>query len=154
MTPDVRRLPDIVQQIYRLVAELEALAPGRKFTPDGHMVGSLGELWAAHLYDLTLLPNSAPAHDARARDGRLVQIKATQGNGVSTYYAQPEHLLVFKLLKDGTVEEWFNGPGAVAWTALGAKAKNGQHRLSLKRLRALMTDVAPGDRLTRARHTS
>ena len=39
-----RRLPQIVREIYELVRELETMAPGRKFTPDGHMVGSLGEL--------------------------------------------------------------------------------------------------------------
>ncbi|WP_155253486.1 DUF6998 domain-containing protein [Bradyrhizobium japonicum] len=40
-------LPKPVTDIYRAVAELEALYPGRKFTPDGHLVGSIGEVIAA-----------------------------------------------------------------------------------------------------------
>ena len=31
-------------KLYELVHELEQIHPGRHFTPDGHMVGSLGEL--------------------------------------------------------------------------------------------------------------
>ncbi|WP_408860888.1 DUF6998 domain-containing protein [Acidiphilium sp.] len=38
------RLPDAVARIYEAVAELERQYPGRKFTPDGHLVGSIGEV--------------------------------------------------------------------------------------------------------------
>jgi hypothetical protein len=31
-------VPDIVQRLYALVGELESHFPGRKFTPDGHLV--------------------------------------------------------------------------------------------------------------------
>ena len=33
----------LVKQLYITVNELEVMFPGRHFTPDGHMVGSLGE---------------------------------------------------------------------------------------------------------------
>jgi hypothetical protein len=41
------KLPEAVAQIYRAVEELEALYRPRKFTPDGHLVGSIGEVLAA-----------------------------------------------------------------------------------------------------------
>jgi hypothetical protein len=78
----------------------------------------------SQLYGLTLLPNSNAVHDAEALDRRQVQIKTTQGGGVSTYEEQPDHLLVLKLRRDGQVEEWYNGPGAIAWRVLSRKAKN------------------------------
>ncbi len=78
-------------------------------------------------------------------------MKTTQGKSVSTYDEQPEHLLVLRLLRDGTVEEWFNGPGHIAWRALGKKAKNGQCRLSLSKLRVLMAEVPEGSRIPRVR---
>ena len=53
----------LIQEIYKLVDELQALFPCRKFTPDGHMVGSFGEVWAQWMYDLDLLPNSAEGHN-------------------------------------------------------------------------------------------
>jgi hypothetical protein len=75
-------IPELVRSLYAIVGELEGLFPGRKFTPDGHLVGSIGEVLAARLYDLELLPASAERHDAKAPDGRLVQIKATQTKSV------------------------------------------------------------------------
>jgi len=44
---NVERVPDLVGRLYEIVSELEALFPGRHFTPDGHLVGSLGEVMAA-----------------------------------------------------------------------------------------------------------
>lgn len=36
-------LPGPVAAIFKAVEQLEAAYPGRKFTPDGHLVGSIGE---------------------------------------------------------------------------------------------------------------
>lgn len=43
MPLDEERFPERIRELYKLVAQLEALSPGRPFTPDGHMVGSLAE---------------------------------------------------------------------------------------------------------------
>lgn len=75
------RLPLLIAELYRVVSELEAMFPGRHFTPDGHLVGSLGECLAAYHYGLELLPASSPGVDAVC-DGRHVEIKATQGSRV------------------------------------------------------------------------
>ena len=72
------KIPQLIERLYKIVAELESLFPGRKFTPDGHLVGSLGEVIAAHDYDLILLEASTKTHDAR-KGGKQIQIKATQG---------------------------------------------------------------------------
>ncbi len=36
-------IPGLVSQLYAKVRELENLLPGRRFTPDGDLVGSIGE---------------------------------------------------------------------------------------------------------------
>jgi hypothetical protein len=142
----IDHVPDIVQRLYALVGELERHFPGRKFTPDGHLVGSLGEVLAAYYYDLELLTASTERHDARSREGRLVQVKATQGRTVALR-SEPEHLLVLSLLRDGTVDEVYNGPGHLAWARIGAPQKNGQFPLSLSTLRKLMASVPDQSRL-------
>ena len=68
------KLPAPVAAIYRAVEELEAAYPLRKFTPDGHLVGSIGEVIAAEALSLTLHPASYPGHDAFDGNGN-VQIK-------------------------------------------------------------------------------
>lgn len=144
----LERAVELVELIYRAVDELHTLFPGRRFTPDGHMVGSVGEVWARSMYSLELLPNSSETHDARARDGRMVQIKATQGKGVRIS-SEPEHLLVLALNRNGA-SEIYNGPGGEPWRIAGPLQKNGQRALSLSTLRRLMQMVPAGARLPRS----
>jgi len=148
MSEAIDTIPGVVQRLYALVAELERSFPGRPFTPDGHLVGSLGEVLASHYYHLELLPCSTECHDAQAKDGRLVQVKATQGTSVALR-AQPDYLLVIQLQKDGTIIEIYNGPGQPAWAHVGKRQKNGQCPISVSRLRRLMKDVSPEQQLPR-----
>jgi hypothetical protein len=146
----MERAVQLLVDLYKIVDELEKLFPGRHFTPDGHMVGSLGEAWAQWIFDVELLPGSAETHDARARDGRLIQIKATQGDGVALY-GEPEHLVVLRLHRTGRATVEYNGPGSPPWAAAGKIAKNGQRPISLKRLRLLDKTVQDSDRLATVR---
>ena len=78
------KLPKQVAAIYTAVQELEAAYPGRKFTPDGHLVGSIGEVIAAEALNLTLYRGSHPGHDAYDANGD-VQIKMTSRASVALY---------------------------------------------------------------------
>ena len=142
----MERAMETIVRIYELVDELEKFFPGRHFTPDGHMVGSIGEAWAKWMYDLTLLQASAKGHDATARDGRRVQIKATQGASV-LLSEEPDHLVILKLRRDGIAEEIYNGPGAEPWRTAGKPSKAGYRRISVAALRQLMMAVDEDARL-------
>jgi hypothetical protein len=78
------KLPRPVAAIYKAVEELEAAYPGRKLTPDGHLVGSIGEVVAAEALNLTLYPAGRPGHDAYDAEGDI-QIKITAGKSVGMY---------------------------------------------------------------------
>ena len=86
---DKKRFPKIIENIYKNVAELEKMFPGRPFTPDGHMVGSIGECIAAHYYDLNIVPPSNKGYDAVRRNLK-VEIKATQAKRISLR-SEPQH---------------------------------------------------------------
>lgn len=79
---NIQKVPEKIREIYKIVKELESMF-GRPFTPDGHMVGSNGEILAAYHYELELLPLSTLVHDAVSKYGKLVQSKATQSTSVS-----------------------------------------------------------------------
>ncbi|WP_282603075.1 hypothetical protein [Paracoccus sp. PARArs4] len=143
---DWARVIALLDDLYTAADGLERLFPGRKFTLDGHLVGSIGEVVAAYMFDLDLNPASTHGHDARARDGRQVEIKLTQGRGVAIRH-EPEHLIVLHRPIGGPIRVVFNGPGPVAWAAAGAMQKNGQRPISLSRLTALSNDVTKQDRL-------
>ena len=146
-------VPQLVGELYRVVQEFERLFPGRRFTPDGHLVGSIGEVMVSYRYGLELLPHSYQGHDARAPNGTLVEIKATQGSSVALR-EEPQHLLVVHLGRQGQISEIFNGPGSIAWSAAGKMQRNGQRPISLFKLKALMVEVAPQSRLSLADNPS
>jgi hypothetical protein len=130
------KLPAPVAAIYRATEELAALYPGRPFTPDGHLVGSIGEVVAAEALGLTLYPPSQPAHDAFDAAGD-VQIKMTAGKSISMY-STCDRLVVLKVVSPEEAEIVYDAPGAQAWDAAGPMAKNGQRRISLSRLQSLV----------------
>ena len=140
------RVPELVSRLYGLVGEMETLFPGRAIAPDGHLVGSIGEVIAAYRYDLLLHIASKAGHDAVTRDGRQVEIKVTQGTTVALR-SLPQHLLVLHPTRDGSSTEVFNGPGSIVWASCGAMQRNGQRPISLFRLRALMKQVVEEQRL-------
>src|SRR5690606_4911302 len=105
----------------------------RRFTLDGHLLGSIGEVCAVH-----------------QRSGRRVQIKLTQGRRVGLR-AEPEHLLVLQLVDGGVTEEVYNGPGRIVWDDCGKRQSNGQRSIGVTKLRRLMARVPSELRLPRVR---
>ncbi len=96
----IQAVPALVKDLYAVVRRLEALFPGRHFTPDGHLVGSIGEVLAAYHYGLNLYAASMPCHDGVCPAGRRVQVKATQGESIGIS-EEPDFLIVLKLALDG-----------------------------------------------------
>ena len=151
---DTKRFPELIKDIYRAVNELEEMftdktGQKRHFTPDGHMVGSIGEVLAAYHYGIKLFAASHVTHDGEL-DGRYVQIKATQGTSIGLS-SKPDFLLVLKINKLGVAEEVFNGPGGLVWDLVKdkQKPKNGQYQISNSRLFSLMNEVADVDKIKR-----
>ncbi|MFA6523690.1 MAG: hypothetical protein WCS85_04970 [Candidatus Peribacteraceae bacterium] len=141
------RVQKIIGRLFHIVEELERRFPGRHFTLDGHIVGSLGEVFAEERYKLTLLPSSNKTHDAR-KGSRLIQIKATQ-RGCVAISSEPQHLIVLKLQPTGVFEEVYNGPGDRVWHTLKGKKrpKNGQYQVRLSTLRSIMQGVSGRERI-------
>jgi hypothetical protein len=149
---DRTRFPELIKTLYRVADELKRMFGGHlHFTPDGHMVGSIGEALASFYYGISLFPASYEGHDGKKGD-RLIQIKATQGDYIGIR-SEPQHLLVLRLAPDGNFTEEYNGPGRPAWALGGSKPKpkNGQYQIRLSSLRKLMKSVREGDKLPRVR---
>ncbi|MFQ1846320.1 DUF6998 domain-containing protein [Aeromonas veronii] len=147
---DHKRFQRLVQQLYSTVEELEKMFPGRHFTPDGHVVGSIGECLVADAYGLELMNASNKGYDALSPSGLQVEIKATQAKSVA-FRSQPEHTIAIKILPNGTFEEIFNGPGNLVWQQFDGKPlpSNGQYQISLNKLKELNTQVDKSQRILR-----
>lgn len=150
---DHKKFQKLIAELYAIVAALEEMFPGRHFTPDGHMVGSIGECLVADAYQLTLENASNKGFDAQTAAGLQVEIKATQSKTVS-FRSCPEHAIVIKIDKHGSFEEVFNGPGNVVWDHFSGRKmpSNGQYQIGLKKLKALADSIPMSDRTPRSSH--
>ena len=143
-----------VLNLYKIVKELEAMFPGRPFTPDGHMVGSLGECLVADAYDLELMPPSNKGFDAKTKNGLNVEIKATQSKSVA-FRSCPEHTIIIRILPDGTFEECYNGPGELIWRIFEGRKmpSNGQFQISLTKVKKIYDSVPESARISKKSYT-
>ena len=145
---DQKQFENTLSKLYQTVHELEAMFPGRPFTPDGHLVGSIGECLVAAHYDLELMRPSNKGYDAIDSLKRKIEIKATQSTGVG-FRSEPDYCIVIKLSKNGRFEEIYNGPGTLVWKEFANKPlpSNGQYRISLTKLSKLQGLVPKESRI-------
>jgi len=150
-------IPSAILRLLDIVHDLRRSFPQRRFTLDGRLVGDLGEVMAEQAYDLTLFRQLTKHHDARAGDGRLVQIKSTmQATVTFPVDHTPEHLLATQIHRDGTFTEVFNGPGAVARRAVQNRrpTKTNLHSVPVAALSRLNREVPDSARVPMRTTTS
>jgi hypothetical protein len=143
---DWSEVGQLLDTLYSAIDRLEELFPDRKFTLDGHLVGSIGEVLAAYMFDLDHLRGGTKGHDATTQDKRNVEIKLTQGDDVGIRY-EPEYLIVLQRKRGNSVDVVFNGPGKTVWTSAGKLQKNGQRKISTRKLRELNEQISQCARL-------
>ncbi len=142
----VNSIKDRVKQLMKIVNDLEKDFPGRSFTLDGHLVGSIGEVIAASCYAVKLSKPSEKTHDGVV-DGKKVQIKITQQNNIMIS-SKPEHLLVLYLNNEsGEVYEVYNGPGDLVWDSKKNLDSHNYKHFSLGKLMKLDKNVKLDERL-------
>ena len=141
----------LVRNLYETVSKLEGMFPGRHFTPDGHMVGSLGECLVADAYGLELMPASNKGYDAETKDGKKVEIKATQSRSVA-FRSCPEHTIIIKIMPNGTFEEFYNGPGSEIWKCFDGKKmpSNGQFQISINKAKLISESLPESTKIPKA----
>ncbi len=149
-TEKMERIKDKIQQLIQIVNELEDDFPGRHFTLDGHLVGSIGEVMASYYYGIALYTASMPKHDGEV-DGKKVQIKITQQDSI-IIGEEPDYLLALYLSKKGEVYEVYNGPGKAPWESAGIKDSHNYRHMRVNKLMELDKEVKPEDRIS-TRHS-
>ena len=142
----MEEVPVLIGDLIKTTQRLNSLFEGRPFTPDGHLVGSIGEVVAEFVYDLRLEPCSTPQIDAYTRDGKSVQIKLTGEGGTSygfrwssTMESEPASILIALKLTPGGFEEVYNGLFPLQLLQGRKDTRNGQISIPVTRLRSLNT---------------
>jgi len=143
-------VPALIGDLLKTTQRLNEMFKGRPFTPDGHLVGSIGEVVAEYIYDLTLQPASVPQIDAHTQDGRSVQIKLTGAKGKSfglrwsnQLKTPPADLLIGLKLTENGFEEIYNGPFPKDLLEGRPNSLNGQISVAISRLSARNPSLLP-----------
>jgi len=143
-------VPALIGDLMRVTARLNTLFEGRPFTPDGHLVGSIGEVVAEYIYEVKLQPSSTPQIDAHTKDGRSVQIKLTGAKGTSFGFRwsselrnQPADLVIALKLTESGFAEIYNGPFPIKLLESRRDTSNGQISVALSKLAELNPSVLP-----------
>jgi hypothetical protein len=131
------KLPPTVAKLYEAVEELKASYPGRHFTLDGHLVGSIGEVVARETFKFDLLPASEKGHDAICKTRGKVQVKITAGRSVAMR-GPCDHLIVLRIVSPQEAEIIYDGDGRWLWDSPSKLQKNGQKQIALSTLKNKM----------------
>ena len=131
----MEKVKEQVQKMISIVKELENDFPGRHFTLDDHLVGSIGEVMAAYYYGIELYTASAEIHDGIV-DAKEVQIKFSQQDSIAISH-EPEYLIVLYLRKNGEIYEVYNGSGKAPWEFASKSDKRKNRHMRVNKLMEL-----------------
>jgi len=127
-----------IKELWEIVSRLETTykSDDKKFTIDGHLLGSIGEVYAKEKFKLRLLQNSEKSHDAiDDKTNKKYQIKITQREKVGLRN-EPDNLIVIKVNKEGIPIIIYNGIGKPVWEMIKHKTTE-QKSVSLKQLKKI-----------------
>ncbi len=142
-----RRLKEAIRDLYLSVEKLRRAFDGRKFTPDGRMVGDIGEAIASLEFGVILDKKIKKHWDGHRIDsaGKKcdVQVKATQRD--ETYLKKPPQegdLLVFRIDRNGEWECYYDGSIIKVWESLKHKKPDstGAKIIKLAKLKEIAQD--------------
>ncbi len=116
-----KKLKEGIRKMFAARVALNKAFPKKPFTPDGRMVGDIGEA-IAEIYYRVKIDDKINKHWDGVRGSRKVQVKATQKNAI--YLARPPHeggLFVFKIHQTGEWDLIYNGSIMKVWKSLNKK---------------------------------
>jgi hypothetical protein len=126
-----RAVPKPAISLFKAVEELEASYAGRKFSLDGHLMGSIGEVIAREFYKFELLPMSSKIYDAVCPHGAMSKSKSPLRK--RSLFGT----IVLKLLSAAEAIVVYDGLGAPIWQRVGPLQSNGQRKIGLSAIRSI-----------------
>lgn len=141
-----------VKNLHRTVSTLKKLFPSKEdgFTPDGRLVGDIGEVIAEELFQIKLYKGVKSYYDAfTTYEPKLnVQIKATFKESL-TFNHTPDYYIGIKLDKEGGYEVVYNGPGKYIKEAYIHRKGIGTRLLSfsVKKIKEISSNIGLNERI-------
>jgi len=144
-------LKEEIIKLFDLKERLSKEFENRKFTPDGRLIGDIGEVLAELYYDIILDGGQSHTHDGITSDGQSVQIKISFQDHL-TFGKIPDYYLGLQIYKNGDYKEIYNGPGQIIYDKYNHRKHIGDKllRFPMKELIKL-NDTVPTDKKIKKR---
>lgn len=143
---------DLIIHLYEIVNELKQKY-NRPFTPDGHLLGSIGECLIADKYGLILEKPSVKGYDAKDKSGKRIQIKVTQSQGTAIAfrnYNDFDAVIIGVISESGRLNIIYAGsakPILEQLEKIKENKSNGQKKISVRRIKELYDGLPESERI-------
>ncbi len=127
--------------IYQTADEL-----GREFkisscTPDGHLLGAIGQIAAKMAFDLKKGSEEQEHNSTWVGDNKIINIQVrSTGRGSIALRKEPEHLIALDISELGKIRLLYNGPGYPVWEMIKHQ-KQPQKYATKNQLRLAQSEV-------------
>lgn len=103
-------------------------------TPDGHLLGAIGQIAAKIAFGLEFGSFAAEHNASVTKDGKKINIQVrSTGRGTIALREEPEYLIAINISSNGELRLLYNGPGKYVWSLI-QQQKNSQKYASENRL--------------------
>ena len=140
---DVREFKNKIASIYEIANEL-----GREFniprcTPDGHLLGTIGQIAAKIAFGLQVGSDKKEHNCSWFDQNRFINIQVRcTGRGSAAIRTEPEYLIALGISETGKIYLLYNGPGKYVWERIKHQ-KQSRKYASKKQLTEAQYEVSP-----------
>ena len=136
-----------ISAIYDIAHELSQAFKISNCTPDGHLLGAIGQIAAKIAFGLTF-NSKLQEHNCTWSDGKSmlnIQVRCT-GRGSIAIRMEPEYLIALEISEAGKIFLLYNGPGKHVWEKIEHQ-KQTQKTASRKLLMEAQKEVDPNSKI-------
>ena len=138
-----KRIQKKIAAIYEIAKELGREFNITKCTPDGHLLGAIGQIAAKIAFGLSF-GSGMEEQNFTWSDGKRsldIQVRCT-GRGSIAIRKEPEYLIALRISETGKIRLLYNGPGEYVWKRIKHQKQN-QKYASENQLQDAQLEVRP-----------
>ena len=137
-----------ISEIFGIANELGRAFNITKCTPDGHLLGAIGQIAAKIAFGLKL-GSALEGHNCTWSDGdRILDIQVgCTGRDSIAIRKEPKYLIALEIAEEGKIYLLYNGPGKYVWEKI-ERQKQSQKYASKKQLRDAQMEVNPKSQIS------
>jgi hypothetical protein len=136
---------DNIRQIYSISTGLGTAYGIETCTPDGHLLGAIGQIAAKIAFGVTFGSKKDEHNCSISFNGRQLDIQVrTTGKTSIALRAEPEYLIAIKIANYGAIDLIYSGPGHHVWDMVKHQ-KAQQKTASVLQLRQASQHVITAD---------